>query len=737
MKKYESCARFLPWFMALVLSVLLAACGGGRDPILGSGDVSLVGGVPPTVTAVAPLNNATLVPTNTRVIATFSEAINPASITSTSFTLKQGETAVAGTTSYSGVNAVFTPAIALANSTTYTATITTGAKDLAGNAMASNYIWSWTTGAVSDTIPPTVSGTINANGAVNVTTNTKVGATFSEGMDPLSFTATSFTLKQGATAVTGTVSYSGVNAVFTPTSLLANSTVYTATITTVAKDLAGNALADNYVWSWTTGVAADTTAPTITGTINGNGATNVATNTKVGATFSEAMDPLSINATSFTLKNGATPVVGTTSYSGRNAVFTPTNVLAANTLYTATITTGAKDLAGNAMVKNHVWSWTTGAAADTDPPTVTLVAPAIGATNVSIKSAVAATFSEAMDPLSISTATFAVVGITGTVDFDAVGKIATFTPSAALAKNTTYTAIVKSGINGVKDAAENAMVSDKVWAFTTGAGPAVVINLGRLATFGIAATAGVTNTTTSPLTTINGDVALHPVSGATCNGVAIDAAGGFGPCGSNASTPIINGTVVSPLYPDAGVTSGAIKDDLLAAYLSITPPAGPPAAGSLGGATSIPAGTTLGALTGSALVQGDNLFTPGVYRSITSILITDDLTLDAQGNPDAIFVFQSSSTVGTADGSVGTHPRILLINGAKASNVYWQAATSATLGTSSEWQGNLLAGASITMKTGANSCGRLLAGAFTAGAFVFDSNVVNVPGNANSPASCK
>jgi hypothetical protein len=138
-------------------------------------------------------------------------------------------------------------------------------------------------------------------------------------------------------------------------------------------------------------------------------------------------------------------------------------------------------------------------------------------------------------------------------------------------------------------------------------------------------------------------------------------------------------------------------------------------------------------------VQGQNLFVPGVYQSLTSILITNDLTLDAQGNLDAVFVFQSSSTIGTADGAVspGVHSRILLINGAKASNVYWQAGTTATLGTFSEFQGNILASASITMKTGATSCGRLLAGAFAAGAFVFDSNVVSVPGNVNAPSTCK
>lgn len=199
-----------------------------------------------------------------------------------------------------------------------------------------------------------------------------------------------------------------------------------------------------------------------------------------------------------------------------------------------------------------------------------------------------------------------------------------------------------------------------------------------------------------------------------------------------------SGQVISPLYPDAGVTSGAIKDDLLAAFLAITPPAGPPAAGSLGGATNIPAGTTLGEPTGSALVEGDNLFYPGVYQSLTSILITGDLTLDAQGDPNAAFYFQSSSTVGTAAGaaSPGVHTRILLINGAKASRVFWQAATSATLGSFTEFQGNILASESITMQTGASSCGRLLAGAFAAGSFVFDSNVVSVPGNASAPSTC-
>ena len=125
-------------------------------------------------------------------------------------------------------------------------------------------------------------------------------------------------------------------------------------------------------------------------------------------------------------------------------------------------------------------------------------------------------------------------------------------------------------------------------------------------------------------------------------------------------------------------------------------------------------------------------------------MITDDITLDAQGDPNARFVFQSSSSLTTADGapSPGAHARILLINGAKASNVWWQVASSATLGLYTEFNGNILAAIDITMKTGATSCGRLMAGAWVGvpggmGAFIFDSNVVSVPGHVNAPASCR
>ena len=88
--------------------------------------------------------------------------------------------------------------------------------------------------------------------------------------------------------------------------------------------------------------------------------TGVPRNQVIAFTFSEAMDPSTINASTFTLKQGSNVVPGVVTYSGTTATFTPTNVLAASTVYTATMTTGAKTMAGNSLAANTVWSFTTG-----------------------------------------------------------------------------------------------------------------------------------------------------------------------------------------------------------------------------------------------------------------------------------------------------------------------------------------------------------------------------------------
>ena len=91
-----------------------------------------------------------------------------------------------------------------------------------------------------------------------------------------------------------------------------------------------------------------------------------------------------------------------------------------------------------------------------------------------------------------------------------------------------------------------------------------------------------------------------------------------------------------------------------------------------------------------------------VFCSATSIGVTGTLTLDGNGDPNAYFVFQAGSSLTTAG-------NIVLINGAQAKNVYWQVGSSATIGTASQWQGNILALTSITLLDNATLFGRALA----------------------------
>lgn len=221
-------------------------------------------------------------------------------------------------------------------------------------------------GGVPDTGVPTVVLTAPLDTVTGVSLNTNITATFSEEMDPATISTATFTLQQGTTPVAGAVSYSGKTAVFNPTSNLAASQVYTATVTTGAKDLAGNALAVAKTWSFTTGTTVDSTAPTVSSTSPLDAAGSVAVNANITATFNEVMYASTITTTSFTLATSAVPAVpvaGAVSYIGTTAIFNPTSNLAASTAYTATVTTGATDLAGNALAADHTWSFTTGTAA--------------------------------------------------------------------------------------------------------------------------------------------------------------------------------------------------------------------------------------------------------------------------------------------------------------------------------------------------------------------------------------
>jgi hypothetical protein len=554
---------------------------------------------------------------------------------------------------------------------------------------------------------PTVTFTNPAAGATSIPINRKIAATFSKAMDPLTITTATFTLV-GTTNVAGAVSYNAANnvATFAPTGNLTASTTYTATITTGAKDPSGTSLASPFAWTFTTGATADTTAPTVTSTNPAIGVAGVPLNQKIAATFSKVMDAATISGTTFTLTLGTTTAVaGTVSYVGTTATFTPTANLTASSHYIATITTGAKDLAGNALASNFVWDFTTGTTSNATAPTVTSTAPADTATGVNINQTINATFSTGMDPATISTLTFTLAGpgttsVNGTVSCNSGCTIATFTPTANLTTNAQFTAKVTTG---AKDLFGNALAANKVWTFTTGTttgtGP---VNLGSAGTFAgsMGGAAGETNSGT--LTVINGDMSTTGKS-TTVTGFHdttlpyVQFSGGCIYTETPLNVGVVNGTIytappppttTAPPCPNEGTTTtAAIAAQALAdANTAFTTLAGMPAGADPGAQLG---GQTLG---------------PKVYKTAGgAFMITGaDLTLDAGGDANAVWVFQMASTLLVGDPA--TPRSVKLINGAQAKNVFWQVGSAATINAAGggTMVGTIIASAGITFSTAGN-----------------------------------
>ncbi len=546
---------------------------------------------------------------------------------------------------------------------------------------------------VGDTTAPTVTNTIHLNGATNVAINTKIGATFSEEMDPLTINTATFILKKGTTVVPGTVAYTGVSAVFSPTVNLDSNTTYTVTVTTGARDLSGNPLAKDFVISWKTAAAPDTTAPKVISTINANGATGVAANTKIGATFNEGMDPLTINNTTFTFKQGGdTAVPGEVSYSGVTALFTPKGNLSVGSTYVGTITTGAKDLAGNPLASNYVWSWTVVPGIDffppldTSPPSVGITAQVNGATNVPIDTTVGATFSEGMDPLRMTNVNFTLketvsgTAVAGTVSYSGVNAV--FTPLANLAPNLSHTATIKGGASGVRDLAGNVMTTDFVWAWTTGATPVAVVPLATAANFAILTKAAITDV---PASAITGDVGASPITAASIHVICTEMSSGskiYGVDAAFTTDPVCyNGLAADKTYVDTAV------GDMGTAYTN---------------AAGRAAGTGAFLNVGAGNIGGQTLV-PGVYTfNGAGVTIPTDVTLS--GGPNDVWIFQIAGTL-----DIAANKKVLLSGGAQAKNIFWQVAGTVTLLAGAHFEGTILAQTNIQLVTGATINGRLLA----------------------------
>ncbi|HEA52899.1 MAG TPA: DUF3494 domain-containing protein [Marinobacter antarcticus] len=223
----------------------------------------------------------------------------------------------------------------------------------------------------------TVTATGPAADAVGVSTNSAVTATFGDAINADTLDTASFTVAAASEMpVTGAVSLDAATntGIFQPSGgNFGASTTYIATITTAVASENGKRLSSDYQWSFTTGTGADSKAPTVTSTDAADGDIGVATNRNISANFSEAIYVPSVNGSTFVVTDvNSNAVTGTVELVGTTAIFNPVNDLATNTEYTATLTTGIRDLAANTLAANVVWSFTTGGSAARGPAPVTL-----------------------------------------------------------------------------------------------------------------------------------------------------------------------------------------------------------------------------------------------------------------------------------------------------------------------------------------------------------------------------
>ncbi len=534
----------------------------------------------------------------------------------------------------------------------------------------------------ADLTAPTVMSNTPLNGAIDVPLSGKISATFSTPMDAATLTASTFTLTSGTPAVPvlGAVSYANTTATFVPAASLLSNVSYTATITTSAKSASGLVLAANRTWSFTTG-AGTPTVPVLLSNTPSDGATGVLLDGKVSATFSEAMDAATLTASTFTLTSGtpAVPVLGTVTYANTTAMFAPTAPLANDTLYTATITVGARSAFGVALAASRTWTFTTVGVIPT-VPTVLSNLPLNGTIGVALNASTSATFSESMDPLSLTATTFTLssgtpaVAVLGTVNY--ANTKATFAPTSPLASNTLYTATITTG---AKSALGLALALNSAWSFTT-TNPLVAglpVNLGTAGNFVILAKSGIS---TVPTSAITGDLGVSPAAATYITGFSLiaDATNVF------STSPQVTGKIYAADYavPTPSNLTTAVSD-METAFTD--------AAGRAPTVTELGAGN-IGGMT----------LSPGVYKWSSGVLIPTDITLT--GNATDVWIFEIAQ-----DLTLSSAAKILLAGGALPKNIFWQVSGAVMVGTTAHLEGVVLTQTAVSMATGASINGRLLA----------------------------
>ena len=331
---------------------------------------------------------------------------------------------------------------------------------------------------------------------------------------------------------------------------------------------------------------------------------------------------------------------------------------------------------------------------DTDPPvdktapTIQSTDPASNATAVPRNKTIRVEFNEKMAPATISLSTFTVkegtTSVTGIVAY--AGKTATFTPTVAYQANKLYTVSISTGAT---DIAGNNLAATTTWSFTTGSTSEIlpVVDLGTASNYVILAKTAINN---SPTSAITGNLGLSPAATSYITGLSLVDFTGY------ATSAQVTGRVyAADMVTPTSINLTTAVTNMITAYNDA---AGRPTPDYLELGTGNIGGMTL---------------TSGLYKWTGTVTIPTNLTIT--GGANDVWIFQIAG-----DLSQSAAVNVTLNGGAQAKNIFWQVAGTASIGTNSHFEGNLLSMTGITFLTGASFHGRALAQT----AVILDSNTI-------------
>ncbi|MDF1516783.1 MAG: ice-binding family protein [Lutibacter sp.] len=611
-----------------------------------------------------------------------------------------------------------------------------------------------------DGLCPLVVSTVPEDGAIDVPLNQVITATFNEKMNPATITKTSFTISANGTLIDGAVSYNGLTATFDPTLALEPDTEYTGTITTMAKDERGNALQENYVWSFTTlpeylvvvssnptiggittggglflkGTPVNVTAVPNNGytftnwTINGVFASNLPTYTlpplmgDVTLVANYTLVPYEIKLSVNPINNGTTDGAGFYNFgstatvkaianNGYNFVnWTENGVIVplAGADYSFTVS-GPRTLVANFAIKTYTLTVNAVNGTVAKNPnqatynhgaTVVLTpTPAVGYVFTSWSGDATGNnnpLTVTMNSNKVITANFSPIGFT--LNVTAVnGTVAKNpnNPTYTNGTNVVLTATPNSGyafLNWTGDATGNNnpltvlmngnknITANFILIATSAECATPAVDLGMAGNYAILAESAIS---TTGVTSVTGDMGISPLSASFITGFGLT----LHSSGTYSTSSLVTGKIYAADYtaPTPSNLTTTV-DNMHTAFTTangLAPDRTEYLAGNLNNVT----------------------LTAGVYKYGTGLLLSNTITLDGGGVDCAAFVFQIAG-----DLTVANNVKIVLINGAKADNIFWvTAGAGAVIGSDVDFSGNILSKTLISLEARSTVKGRLLA----------------------------